>query len=1032
MNPARFTVPRPVFTIMATLIAVTIGIMSLSRLPIDLLPEITYPTLTITTEYENADPEEVETLLTRQVEQAVSAVPGLEEITSTSAEGLSQVQARFTWGTDIDTAGLDVRDRLDRIIDSLPEGVDRPRVRKADTSSSAVMVIGVTSDLDPLEVGQLVDQRIRQRVERVPGVAVADIWGELEREIQVRVDPDRLRAAGLSLEDVREAISQANVTIPAGEVERGRFDVRLRTPATFADVEEIANTVVDFRDGAVIRLRQIADVHDTHARISRIVRVEGEESVRIGVRKQTDANTVELSAGVHEELEQLRRDYPQLGFIVVRDSADYIQRSIDNVSRTIVYGGLLAVLVLFVFLRNIRATLVAATAIPVAVISTFALVYFGGFTLNLMTLGGLAMGVGMMVDNAIVVIENITRRREAGESERSAAVLGTGEVAAAIVASTLTTVAIFLPMFFAEELAGVMFRQLAAVVAFALIGSLVVALTLVPMLMGRSVPRRRHTPLIDGIGRFFDRLDAGYYRALPPVVRHPWLTLGVAALSLAAAVVLVPRIGTEFMPAVDEGEIRVNFDMQPGTRLEVLDRQMRRAEQIAVDSIPEKVSWLTSAGASSYRASSPATGGMRINLVPVSQRERSSEEVAAQLREDLVGLAGVEVRVRARQGLFMPGLSGGTESLVVELLGYDLDALGELAGEVERRIVDLPGITDVVLSRDQGSPQQLVRIDRDRAADLGVSVETIARTLETALGGSSAGEFREAGEEYRILVQLAGAELLGYEEILNLTLPSEDGDAVALRNVVTLEPDEGTVLIDRQDQQRVVKVSANIAGADLGSVVDNVQERIAGIPLPRDTAIELGGDYESQQDAFSELALSLLLAIALVYMVMACLYESLRDPLIVMFAVPFATIGVVLMLLATGTTLNVQSFIGCIMLVGISVNNAILLVDQSVRLHRVEGRRVIDAVTEAGRRRLRPILMTTATTILALVPLALGVGEGSEAQAPMARAVIGGLLSSMLIVLFVIPALYRLFHRDREPLPASGDQAATAGATPRS
>ena len=1017
MNLARFTVGRPIFTVMITLIAISLGGISLHRLPIDLMPDMTFPTLSISTDYENASPEEVEQLITRVVEGAVAIVPGVEEITSSSEEGSSNVRVSFTWGTDLDAASNDLRDRLDRIADNLPEEASRPQLRKFDVAAFPIMILGVAGGLDPIQLRQLVDERVSYRIERIPGVAAVDVWGGLEREIHVDLDQGKLQALGLSLEQIRESIRNANLSAPAGQVERGNLQVTLRTPGEFTTLEQLRNTVVAVREGAPIRLHQVADVVSGSREISRIVRIDGEPGIRLGVRKQAGSNTVEVAEAVHRELEQLRTDFPQLTIVPVIDTSTYIQRSIDNLGRTILYGGALAVLVLLFFLRNLRSTLVIATAIPISVITTFALVYFGGFTLNLMTLGGLALGVGMMVDSAIVVLENIARRREQGLGDATqSAVSGTSQVAAAIVASTITTLVIFLPMILMEGQAGVMFEQLAYVVVFSLVCSLVVALTLVPMLASRLLRKSGtaappHSGRVAGaFERVFNGLERAYGALLEGALRRRAVTLCVALSLLTASLALVPRIGTELMPASDEGEVRVSLDLQPGTTLRVLDQRMRELEALVGQAVPEAVASV------SQIDEGDAEGEIRLSLAPMAERTRSSEQIARDLREVVSAVPGGVVRTRAGQGLFLLRMStgGGGEQLEVEVRGFELPTLARLGEAVREAIVDVPGITDVRLSRDSGTPQELLRIDRDRAADLGVTVAQVARAIETAIAGSTAGQFREGGDEFRILVRLADAERLDLEEVLDLTIINSAGDPVSLRNLVTIESGRGPLEIDRKDQQRLTTIRANVSGRDLGSVVADVQERLRTIPVPRQYAIQIAGDYEEQQKAFMELLFSFVLAFALVYMVMACLYESLLDPLIVMASVPFAVIGVIVTLIMTGTTFNLQTFIGCIMLLGIVVNNAILIVDQAGQL-RGEGMTVARAIRIAGHQRLRPILMTSLTTILALVPLAIGLGEGSEAQAPLARAVIGGLASSTFITLVLIPVVYSLAHRDPGP-----------------
>ncbi|WP_028571868.1 efflux RND transporter permease subunit [Desulfonatronum lacustre] len=1032
MHITQQSVSRPIFTIMVVLIVVILGGVSLSRLPIDLMPELTYPTLTVVTSYENASPEEMEELVTRLVEEAVAAVPGVEEITSISSEGRSSVRVSFSWGTNLDAASNDIRDRLDRIAGRLPDAADRPQLFKFDAAQFPILILGASSRLDPVEMRLVIDNQVKQRIERIPGVAALDIWGGLEREIQINVDPDRVLALGFSLDQIVQAVREANINVPAGTIDQGRFEVTLRTPGEFTSLEEIRSTVVAVRDGAPIYLGQLAEILDGHQRQTRIIRINGEPGVRLAVRKQAGTNTVQVAQTVLRELERINADFPQIQITSIIDTSKYIQQSITNVGRSILFGGTLAVLVLLFFLRNIRSTLVIATGIPISIIATFTLIYFGGFTLNLMTLGGLALGVGMMVDNAIVVLENIYRLRERGGEGKAVAVQGTSQVAAAVTASTITTLVIFLPMVFLEGVAGVMFRQLAYVVAFALICSLLVALTVVPMLSARLLqPTAGTASPITGVrgrmyalsGRMFKELEDAYLDLLQWVLQHRMITLGLTVVVFVGALTLIPHLGSEFMPSTDEGEVRVNIEMEVGTRLEVVDAQVRRIEEIVRELVPEAENMVVNVGASGWRGGGGSRAEIRMALVPAAQRTRSSEQIAAALRPALSGIPGTVIRTRAGQGLFILRMGAGDgDSMVVEVRGWELDRLDALASEVAARMENVPGITDVRLSREAGVRQELFHIDRTRAADLGLSATRIARTLETAIAGSRAANYREGGYEYRILVKLAEAERMGIEDILDMTMLNTAGEQVMLRNVVTVESGRGPIQIDRKDQQRITSVSAGISGRDLGAVAGDMREVLREIPVPRDYEIVFAGDYEEQQEAFGELTLALILALVLVYMVMACLYESLRDPLVVMFAVPLAAIGVVLMLLLSGTTLNVQSFIGCIMLGGIVVNNAILIVDQSSNLRKNKGFSPMDAVQEAGRRRLRPILMTTLTTALALTPLALGWGEGAEAQAPMARVVIGGLASSSLITLVVIPVMYTLFYgakRKEDGSPAS-------------
>ncbi|NIO03538.1 MAG: MMPL family transporter [Proteobacteria bacterium] len=1022
MRLSQFAVHRPIFAVMVTLIVVILGGVSLLRLPIDLMPDITYPTLSITTAYENASPEEIEELVTRPIEEGMSAVPGAEEVSSISAEGLGSVRVTFAWGTDLDAAANDIRDRLDRVIPLLPEDAERPRLRKFDLASFPILILGAASNLDPIQMRRIIDDQVQYRLERIPGVAAVDVRGGLDREIHVNLYPDKINALGLPLDQILNRIREENVNVPAGTIDRGNFEVMIRTPGAYTSLDEIENTVAAIREGVPIRIRDIASVEDSWQKVIRIVRINGKPGIRLSVNKQSGTNTVEVAKRVLQEVERINQDIPQVNLTPIIDTSDYIQRSISNLGYSAFYGGFLAVLVLLLFLRNIHSTAIIATAIPISVIATFALVYFGGFTLNIMTIGGLALGIGMLVDNAIVVLENIFRLRETGTEPDHAAVRGSEEVIPAIIASTLTTLAVFLPLVFVRGMSGVMFKQLSFVVGFSLLCSLGVAMTMVPMLAARV----RH-PEVLGVGagstwdrkistysgRLFTKFEDGYKHMLHVALDHRSFVIFAAVLIMIGSLALIPLVGVEFLPNTDEGEVRVNAEMQVGTRLEMMDESFQRIESIVMNAVPEMKNMVTYVGGPSWRVTGSHTGEMRVALKPQAERTRSSEEIAAVLRKKLSKMPGVSIRTRAGQGLFLLRLgTSGLDKVQVEIRGYDLDIANVLAEKVKRVIEDVDGVTDARVSRESGSPEELIIVDRQRAADMKLTVSQIADMLQTVLSGTHVSDYREAGEEYGILVKLKDPERLKLREILDLTLTNVNGQPVVLRNVVDVRPRRGPVLIERKDQERIVTVSANISGRDMGSILADIRRGLRAIPVPGDLSIVFGGDYEEQQKAFRELMLSLVLALVLVYMVMACLYESLRDPFVVMFSVPLAAIGVVVMLFLTKTTFNVQSFIGSIMLGGIVVNNAILLVDHTNLLRRRDGMPLREAIEEAGRRRLRPILMTAMTTIFGLIPLAIGLGEGSEAQAPMARAVIGGLLSSTLITLVFVPTVYSIFERE--------------------
>ena len=1015
MNMPRFTVTHPVFTSMVMLIMVILGSFTLMRTNIDLMPELSLPTLTVITTYENPSPEEIEELITKPIEEILAAIPGVETLSSTSREGQSVIRVSFIRGTDLDGAANDIRDGFGRIREFMPADADEPIMLKFDTNAFPVMILGIGSNLDALTLRKLIDDQIKFRLERLKGVAAINIWGGLEREIQVQIYPDKIRALRLSLDEVVQALRTANVTLPAGSIDRGNANIRIRIPGRFDNLDEIRGTLIANRGGPIY-LHQIADVVDTTAKIDRKALVNGVPGVQLMVRKQSGYNTVEVTNRVEAEMEKIRRDFPQLSFVTVVNTGQYIQRAIDNLTTSLFGGAFLAFAILLFFLRNARAALLVATAMPISVLVAFVLIYFSGFTINMMTLGGLALGVGMMVDNAIVVLENIARKREEeGLDPQNAAIEGAQQIALAIAGGTFTTMVVFLPLIFAEGIAGEMFGQLGWVVSFSLIASLLVALTFTPMLASRLLSRQINLGnqvhgLAERIGRLIAQAETRYKRALDPCVRHPGRTLTATALLVLLSFALIPLIGTEFMPPSDESEVRVEFEMRPGTRLDVVEEKIQEISQIVRDNVPELKHMVVAVGPTLFKPEATSTAEMTAALIPVVERKRSSHEIADDLRVALADYPGGVLRSRAPQDVMLQMIGGG-EALQVEIRGPDLDRLNDLADQIADAVETVPNVTDVRPADREGVPQVELHVDRAKTADLGVSVAQIARTLEIALGGTIASRYAESGDESNIVVKLKDATLLTVDEILDLNILNPLGQQITLRNLVNTEAKLGPIRILRNDQQRAIQIGANISGSDLGTVVSNVRKAIAGVPIPAGYQVLFVGEYEELRAAFKDLITVMILAIILVYIIMAMLYESLRDPLIVMFSVPLALIGVNLMLLLTGTTYNIVSLIGSIILIGVVVNNAILLVDQANHLRYDRQFALHDALLEAGRTRLRPILMTALTTMLALVPLAVAQGEGAQIQQSMSRALIGGLISSTFITLFVVPVIYTLFHR---------------------
>jgi HAE1 family hydrophobic/amphiphilic exporter-1 len=1024
MNLPQFSIRRPVTVLMVCLIAILLGTIAFLNIPVDLMPEIVYPTLSVSAAYEGVAPEEMENLVTRPLEQAFAAAPGVEEITSVSSEGRSSLRVSFAYGTNLDEAANELRSRLDRRRASLPEDMDPPVIFKFDVSQFPIMFLSVAaSDMDPRTLRHFTEKNIQYRLERVPGVAQFTIRGGLRREIHVDLDLKKIRALDMSVSEVVQAIQRENMNRPVGPVNEGRFHLLLRAQGEFQNLEQLRNLVIATRNGTPILLRTVAQIEDGSEEVRHKVSVDGNPAIRLFIYKQSGANTVEVSDGVWREVERIHRDYPNVRVAATMDSADFIRASIRNVQEAALVGSLLAVLVLLLFLRSFGSTLVIGVSIPIAIVATFALMYFAGFTLNTISFGGLALGVGMLVDNSIVVLENIFRHREQGADRRRAAIEGSSEVASAVTASTLTTVAVFVPVVFTAGMTGQTFKQLAYVVSFALLCSLVVALTVLPALAARVI--NPPSPPGFGTGRWLyriasaipDRMAAHYERVIGWAIGHRTAVVLSAVGLFIASATLVPGIGVELQPEVDEGEIRADIDLAPGTRVEVTDSIMQRLGRIVRERVPEARHIMIESGEDSpWRGASEHTGEMRISLIDQAERTRSAKEIADALRPLMQIEPGMAVRVRVSGGMFSRWMrgSGDGDRLAVEVRGYDLGVLRELGERVREVIGNVPGVVETELSLEPGTPEMLVRVDRAKAGSMGLNVGDIAETLETAIGGRQASMYREQGDEFNILVRLREEDRLDLAQIGQVPLSTPTGRTIPATSLISLQRQEGPGSITRQDQQRIVTVSGTIAGRDLGSVVGDVDSALRQVRFPQDYEYTFGGEYEEQQKSFRQLTFAALLALALVYMVMAAQFESLRDPFIVLFSIPLAAIGVVGILVLTGTTLNVQAFLGMIVLVGIVVNNAIVLIDYIGRLRREQGFSVRDAVVTGAARRLRPVLMTTSTTVLGLIPMALGLGEGGELQAPLARVIIGGLTVSTLITLVVIPLVYLMLEERTE------------------
>src|SRR5688572_17796615 len=969
MSIPRLAIQRPVTMFMISAVVTLLGLISLTRLPVDLMPEFEQPTLNVRTSYPGVGPLEMEELITRPLEQAVSAVPGIVRVTSSSSEGNSQVQLNFEWGSDLSEAADEVRTRVDRMRGRLPEDADPPTIFKFDSNQLPVAQIGIEGDYDPVTLREIAQNEIAPRFERVDGVAAVTVNGGVRRQIHVKLSKEKITALNLSVNNVVNTLRNENQNTPLGEIYQGNATFLVRSQGQFQNLEDIRNVVVMTRESVPVYMRDIADVQDTTEQRRSFMLINGKPGVQIQVQKQSGKNTVSVAAAVRREVERVNREVPGIKMTVTQDNSVFIERAIHNVQEHALVGGILVVLIIFAFLRDLRSTLIVCTSIPVSVIGTFALLYFGGFTLNTMTFGGLALGIGMIVDAAIVVLENTHRHLHMGKDRMTASIDGSEEVWSAILASTLTHIAVFVPLLFLSGTASIMFTQLSVVVMFSLAMSLFVAVTIVPVLCSRWLKTPDEEAQATGImsrfygmsERFLERMDEGYRKAIHLALNHRPTVIGGAAALVVAAALIYPQIETELMPQTDEGEVNVNAELAVGTRFERTEEALLRIEDMVRQNVPEAVTIITSGGGgggNNWQGGGGQThrGQIRIMLVPREQRERTNEQIAIDLRRQLTGLPGVVVRANPTGGnnqlqRLLGGGNNNTGRLALEIRGHDLDDARRIAQDARVLMEETPGIADVSVGREEGRPEIAVRVDRPKAAMLGMTAATVASTIQTNVAGTTAAQFRERGNEYPVIVRLREADRRQIADVGDVLLNTPSGQVVPAKNVMMVSREAGPVQIQRKNMERITTVNAKIE-IRLSEAVEAAKPGPDKANVPPASSAAFGPEAERKAKSFRELQMVLILAVLLVYAVMASQYESLRDPFIIMFSVPVAAIGVVGALLVTQTSFSMQAYIGIIMLAGIVVSNAILLVDYINTLRQRDKMPLREAVELGGRTRL--------------------------------------------------------------------------------
>lgn len=1036
MQIAKYSIKHSVTITMIYILVVGFGLFGLSQLKLALFPDLSMDMIMVMTTYTGVGPEEIEELLTRPIEEAVAATENVDTVSSQSSDGSSTVTLEFTSGTDMDQAEIDVRNKLDQIRDYLPSDAAEPIVMAFDSSMMPILLLSVSSPtLGAAELRNLSEDQIEPLIERVSGVASVSTMGGLTRQINVKLDPVRLASYKLSAQDVVTALQKGGQLYPAGTIQTSTQKFNLRVYSEYRAVTQIENVVLTTQGGVPVRLTDVAEVEDGYEEQTSDVRVNGGQGIMLMISKQSDANTLQAVQNVKKMLPEITQTLPEgTEFNIMMDQSSSIENSINNLYTTAIQAFVLAVIVIYLFLMNWRGSLIMSVSMPISVIATFGLLMLADITLNIVSMAGLALAIGMLVDNSVVVLENIFRHRALGKPIAEAADIGTSEVGMAIMASTLTTVVVFLPVLFVPGTSGQIFHDMILTISFSLGVSIIVALTLVPMLSAKILGTHDETrPKRKGI---LKRLMEGglnglsriYQATLHWAIHHKILTLLAVIVLFVLSLLLVPSLGMDFIPGMDQATIQVTLQQAAGVPLTTLRQTALQLEQIVKAETPEAESVFISFGSSQGMGRSAGSSSITlyVMLAEKGERTRSQFEIENALRKRFDTIPGLTYAVQQNSG----PTSGGS-AIEINLRGYDTDASLALAEQLQAQMQQIAGLVDVELNIKESVPQLEVHLNQDVLNDFMLSDTTVARLVSTSIAGATAATYREGGDEYDIDVRLAEAYRKDREALGELLIPVNNGAAlIPLNQLGAIEETRAIPTIYRENQERYVSVSCNLApGLDLGSARQHVEALLAATPIPANITVEMGGNAADQQKSMMYYAIAFLVSIVLVYMVMASQFESLVDPFIIMFTVPLCAIGVVGILYLTHTSISVMALVGVVMLVGIAVNNGIVLVDYMNQLH-AKGTDLYKVAEIAGADRLRPVLMTAGTTILGMVPMALEIGTGSELWSPLARVVIGGLTSTTFLTLYIIPVLYIIFERIAERVKGFFGQKSFAEITP--
>jgi HAE1 family hydrophobic/amphiphilic exporter-1 len=1025
MSIYKSAVNKPITTIMLFTAVMVLGIYSLSKLPIDLYPEIEPPYISIMTTYAGANAADIETNITKPIEDALNSVDKLKEVTSVSYDNMSLITMEFEWDSNLDEVLNDVRTVIDGVYNYLPDECDRPSIFKFSTSMMPILFYAVTAEESYPGLEKIIEEKLINPLNRIEGIGSISTMGSPKRKIYVDIDPKKLDAYALSLEQIGNTIAAENLNMPSGNIKMGQLDYQLRVEGEFEESSQLTSIIVGNVGGKPIYMRDIATVRDTLKDGSIDEKINGERGMRLMVMKQSGANTVAIAKEVKKRMAELMPTLPpDIKISPIYDSAEFIRGSINNLTETLMFAFLFVVLIVLFFLGRWRATLIIILTIPISLIVAFLYLYFTGSSLNIISLSSLSIAIGMVVDDAIVVLENITKHIERGSSPREAAIYATNEVWLAVIVTTLVVVAVFLPLTMVGGMTGVLFKELGWIVTITIVTSTLVAITLTPMLSARLLkirPAKEKTmnaAYDRTIKVMLDGLDNFYERTVRWALHHKRLViLSTMSIFVGSLVLGGFFIKTDFMPQNDESSMRATIELQTGLRMEESSKTARKIEKIIRDRYPEVTVVSCSTGADdegSFLSLFNPSGSNRINLmtrlVPVLQRSRSVFEIAEDFRNQLDQIPEiVNYNVSTSNGM----LGGGSNTVDVEISGYSFNETNTLADEIKTRINKIPGARDILVSREKDRPELQVVLDREKLALNGLNSAMVSMYIKNRIDGLTASKFREEGDEYDIILRLEEGYRNSITDLQELTIITPAGAKIKLRELGEVKEYWSPPNIEHKRRERIVKVSAKPVGISLGELAIRIKDDIKDINIPPDVIVNVGGAYEDQVEGFQDIAMLLVMSLILVFIVMASQFESFSMPLIIMFSIPFAFTGVVLALFITNTTLSLIAALGAVLLVGIVVKNGIVLVDY-INLMRDRGYELYEAIAKAGHSRLRPVLMTAGATMLGMLPLALSTGEGSETWTPMGISVIGGLVVSTIVTMVIVPVMYAIFARRGE------------------